>query len=143
VALGADGPPCNNRLSVFAEMTLAGTLHNLRHGPTAVDPWTVLALATRCGAAAVHLGDEVGTLEAGKAADVVVIDASDWSFLPDGDPASRIVYGATAAAVRHVLVAGRPLVAAGELVPELGPDAIRARCGPAWSAVRARMEQLS
>ncbi len=143
VTLGADGPPCNNRLSVFAEMTLAGTLHNLRHGPTAVDPWTVLALATRSGAAALHLGDEVGTLEAGKAADVVVVAADGWSFLPDGDPASCIVYGATAAAVRHVVVAGRHLVAAGELDAALAPDDIRARCRQAWSAVRARMEQQS
>lgn len=143
LALGADGPPCNNRLSVFHEMSLAGSLHNVRHGPKAVDPWTVLALATRDGAQALHLGDRVGTLEIGKAADVVVVDVSSWSCLPGGDPASLIVYGASAAHVRHVLVDGRVVVHNGSLVDELDPEGIRDRCREAWPAVAARMKELS
>ena len=60
VGLGADGPPCNNRLSIFHEMALAGTLHNLRYGAAAVDAWTVLELATWRSAEAIGLGGGSG-----------------------------------------------------------------------------------
>jgi len=141
VALGADGPPCNNRLSAFYEMALAGTLHNLRHGPTAVDPWTVLAMATRDGARALHIDDEVGTLEAGKAADLVVIDGGGWSLLPTGDPASRVVYGGNAGDVLHVVVAGRVVVEDRRLL-STDAAAIRGRVQEAATAVRGRMKEL-
>ncbi len=141
VALGADGPPCNNRLSAFREMSLAATLHKVRHGPRAMDAWTVLGLATSEGAAALHLAGEIGTLEEGKRADVVVVDGSGWALLPGGDPASRLVYGATAADVRDVMVDGRLLVRAGRLIAA-DPDEIRRHVQEAWEAVRARMEEI-
>ena len=140
VVLGADGPPCNNRLSIFHEMGLAATLHGLRHGPAALDAWAVLAMATREGAAALHLEKEIGTLEPGKIADIAVVDLEDWSGLPGGDPASRIVHGASSQMVRHVIVDGKPLVADGKLV---GADRqeLRARIAEAWDATRRRMEE--
>ncbi len=73
VALGADGPPCNNRLSMFQEMSLAATLHGLRNGAGALSALDVLAMATREGARALGLDHLTGTLEEGKAADVTVI----------------------------------------------------------------------
>ncbi len=139
VALGADGPPCNNRLSIFHEMSLAATLHNVRHGPTAVDAWKILAMATRDGAAAVHFEEEIGTLEVGKAADVVVVDLDEWSTLPGGDPASRIVFGASAQMVRHVVVAGKPLVVDREPTG-WNPAVTRNKVEIAWEGVRRRME---
>jgi cytosine/adenosine deaminase-related metal-dependent hydrolase len=141
VVLGADGPPCNNRLSIFHEMSLAATIHGLRHGPAAVDPWVVLRMATRDAAAALHLGDEVGTLESGKAGDVVVVELDEWSTLPGGDPASRIVFGGGPQMVRHVIVAGRPLVVDGRLV-EVDAQALRLRIDEAWRATRRRMEEM-
>jgi cytosine/adenosine deaminase-related metal-dependent hydrolase len=141
VMLGADGPPCNNRLSVFHEMSLAATLHNIRHGPAAIDAWRVLEMATRDGAACLQLEDEVGTLEAGKAADVVVVDLEEWSGLPGGDPASRIVYGGSAQMVRHVVVAGRPLVVNRKLVNS-DEAALRLKIDAAWRATRRRMEEM-
>lgn len=143
VMLGADGPPCNNRLSVFHEMSLAGTIHNLRHGPRAIDPWTVLAMATREGARALRLDAEVGTIEPGKAADLVVVGTSGWAMLPGGDPASRLVYGATTADVRHVMVAGRVLVRDGRLAEELDEPGMRQRIAAAWEATRARLEEAA
>jgi cytosine/adenosine deaminase-related metal-dependent hydrolase len=140
VVLGADGAPCNNRLSIFHEMRLAATLHSLRHGPRSMPPESVLAMATREGAKALHLDAEIGTLERGKRADVVVIDLGGWSMLPDGDPANRIVYGATTREVRHVLVDGKPLVVDGRLASE-DERAIRARVASAWRDTRARMEE--
>jgi cytosine/adenosine deaminase-related metal-dependent hydrolase len=140
VILGADGPPCNNRLSIFHEMSLAATIHNLRHDPTVLGAWEVLSMATRDGAAALHLGSEVGTLEPGKAADLAVVDLEGWSSLPGGDPAARIVYGGSAADVRHEVVAGEPVVVDREL-STADSGVIRERVDDAWQATRKRMEE--
>lgn len=141
VMLGADGPPCNNRLSVFHEMSLAATIHNLRHGPAALDPWQILAMVTRDAAGALHLGSEVGTLEHGKAGDVIVVELDAWSALPGGDPASRIVFGGGPHMIRHVIVAGRPIVVDGDLV-NVDTGALRSRIAGAWDATQRRMEEL-
>ena len=141
VMLGADGPPCNNQLSIFHEMRLAATIHSLRYGPTALDQWTILGMATRDAAAALHLGDEIGTLEIGKAGDVVVVGLDEWSMLPGGDPASRIVFGGGPQMVRHVVVAGKPLVVDGTLV-DVDIGALRQRVDDAWRATIRRMEEM-
>jgi cytosine/adenosine deaminase-related metal-dependent hydrolase len=140
VVLGADGPPCNNRLSIFYEMSLAATIHGLRRGPGVVDPWKVLGMATRDGATALHLDREIGTLEVGKAADLVVVDLEEWSGLPGGDPASRIVFGCGPQMVRHVVVAGRRVVENRTLVTA-EPAEVRSRVAEAWRATRHRMEE--
>ncbi len=139
VGIGADGPPCNNRLSAFYEMSLAGTLHTLRHGPRAIDAWTVLAMATRDGARALHLDDRVGTLEPGKAADITVVGLESWSLQPDGDPASRLVHGATAADVRHVVIDGQ-VVVENRTIMTADEKGIPERAHAAWKATRRRME---
>jgi len=139
VGLGADGAPCNNRLSIFHEMALAGSLHALRHGPTALDAWSILAMATREGARALHLEDTVGTLEPGKAADITVVGLDAWSLQPDGNPASRLVFGATAGDVRHVVVDGSPVVKDGIILTRSG-HTIKEHAREAWHATRHRME---
>jgi len=140
VVLGADGPPCNNRLSIFYEMSLAATIHGLRSGPGVPDPWKILRMATRDGAAALHLEREIGTLEGGKAADVVVVDLEEWSGLPGGDPASRIVFGCGPQMIRHVVIAGRRVVENHTLVTA-DPAEVRNRVAEAWRATRERMEE--
>jgi len=142
VALGADGAPCNNRLSMFYEMSLAGTLHGLRHGPAAMSAWTVLEMATIGGARALGLEQEIGSLEVGKAADVVVIGLADWTMLPAGDPASRLVYGASPGCVRHVVVNAEPVVVDGEL-RTLSAGSLGPRVSEAWEATRQRMESCT
>jgi cytosine/adenosine deaminase-related metal-dependent hydrolase len=140
VALGSDGAPCNNRLSAFHEMSLAGTLQSLRHGPQALSAAKVLAMATRNGAKTLHMEDHIGTLEEGKAADIAVISLDGWSLLPDGEPSSRIVYGATARDVRHVVVDGCPVVVDGHLTLA-EEEEIRRRSQTAWEATQGRMAQ--
>jgi 5-methylthioadenosine/S-adenosylhomocysteine deaminase len=142
VVLGADGAPCNNRLSILHEMSLAATLHSLRHGPSAMPATRVLAMATRGGAAALHLDHEIGTLEQGKAADVTVVDLRGWSLQPAGHPASRIVHGATAGDVRHVVVGGRPVVVDGQLATADAGE-LRDKIRAAWEATSARMRPPS
>ena len=96
-------------------------------------------MATREGAAALHLDHLIGTLVPGKAADVVVIDLRGWALQPAGHPASRIVHGATAADVRHVVVDGQPVVEEGRL-QTVAEDALRARIRDAWRATRSRIQ---
>ncbi len=139
VGLGADGPPCNNRLSAFYEMSLAATLHSLRSGPTALGAWDAMALATRDGARVLHLADVIGTLTPGKAADITVVSLDGWSMIPGDDPVARVVHGGSAADVRHVLVDGRPVVVDGRLTT-VDPNALRTRIDECWRATRRRME---
>lgn len=138
IGLGADGPPCNNRLSIFHEMALAGTLHNLRHGAGAVDAWTVLELATWRGAQVLGLEGQVGRLAPGHLADIAVLGCEGWAVEPLADPADVIVFGMGVESVRHVLVDGTVVVEHGQL---LTGDAgrIRGRARAAGAAVARRL----
>jgi 5-methylthioadenosine/S-adenosylhomocysteine deaminase len=124
VGIGADGAACNNRLDAFEELRLAALLASGLHGPGALTAWDILAMGTRDGAKAMRLDAEVGTLEVGKKADVIVLDAKKLGG-PGGDPATRIVYGGGSRAVRDVVVDGRVLVRNGAPVT-LDPGAVRA-----------------
>lgn len=114
VALGADGAACNNCLDALEEARLASLLARAAHGPGALGAHEALLLATRDGAKALRLEGEIGTLEVGKRADVVVLDAEKLAG-PGGDPATRIVFGGGSRAVRDVIVDGRAVVRDGEL----------------------------
>jgi cytosine/adenosine deaminase-related metal-dependent hydrolase len=116
VAIGADGAPCNNRLDAFAEMRLAALIQKPRLGPEVMPAATVLELATLGGARALGLDAEIGSIEVGKCADVVVLDLAAPHAQPeDADLVSRIVYSAGPADVRHVIVDGRIVVRDGVL----------------------------
>jgi cytosine/adenosine deaminase-related metal-dependent hydrolase len=138
LGLGSDGAPCNNRLDVFAEMRAAALLAKVvSKRADALSAEEALALATRGGAEVLGLDAEVGTLEVGKRADVVVVDLSGPHCLPGGSPATRIVYSATPADVRHVLVDGEVVVARGELLT-LDVERVRAEATAQVRKVVAR-----
>ncbi len=137
VGLGADGPPCNNRLSAFHEMALAGTIHNLARGAGAVDPWTVLEMATWRGAEVLGL-DRVGRVAPGWKADLVVLGCTAWAMEPAGDPAAMVVYGGGVEAVRHVVVDGRAVVVDGTLATADGAS-IRREARAAAAALAPRL----
>src|SRR5467141_364290 len=116
VGLGADGAPCNNRLDVFAEMRLAALIQKPRLGPDALPAVQALELATLGGARALGLETEIGSVEVGKRADLIVLDLDGPHAQPaEADLVSRIVYSARAADVRHVIVDGRIVVRDGVL----------------------------
>jgi cytosine/adenosine deaminase-related metal-dependent hydrolase len=130
VALGADGAPCNNRLSGFAEMRLAVQLQRARAGANALSAQTALELATLGGALALGLGHEIGSLEPGKRADVIVVaaDAPTQAPLGANDPHSTLVFATSAAEVRDVIVDGRVCVRERRLTTLALPDVLaRAR----------------
>jgi 5-methylthioadenosine/S-adenosylhomocysteine deaminase len=74
VALGSDGAPSNNNLDMFIEMRVASLLQKCRLGADALPAEDVLKMATRGGAAAIGMPGEIGSLEIGKKADVVIVD---------------------------------------------------------------------
>ncbi len=116
VGLGADGAPCNNRLDAFEEMRTAALIQKPRLGAQALPAAQVLELATLGGARALGLETEIGSIEPGKRADLVVLDLSGPHAQPDeADLVSRIVYSARASDVRHVVVGGRVVVKDGAL----------------------------
>ena len=117
VAIGADGAPCNNRLDVFAEMRLAALIQKPRLGADALPAGRVLELATLGGARALGREAEIGSIAAGKRADLVVLDLREPHLHPTiGDPVSLVVYAACASDVRDVFVDGKPVVLGHELL---------------------------
>jgi 5-methylthioadenosine/S-adenosylhomocysteine deaminase len=110
VSLGADGAACNNRLDMFDEMRLAATLQAARRGPGALPARDVVWMATREGARAIGREADVGSIEAGKRADLIVVDRGAPHLTPDPDPWSTLVYSARSTDVRTVLVDGEVLV---------------------------------
>jgi 5-methylthioadenosine/S-adenosylhomocysteine deaminase len=117
VALGTDGAASNNRHDMWAEMQTAALLGKLTAGdPSAVPATEALAMATINGARALNLGDEIGSLVAGKAADVVCVDLSAIEHRPLFDPVSELVYASSRHDVTDVWIAGEHLVMRGDLV---------------------------
>jgi len=74
VSLGADGAPCNNRLDMFTEMRTAALLQKVRRGAEALPARRALRMATLDGARALGLEGQIGSLEAGKLADITILD---------------------------------------------------------------------
>jgi 5-methylthioadenosine/S-adenosylhomocysteine deaminase len=117
VSLGADGAACNNRLDMFTEMRTAALLQKVVHGPEALPAKRTLRMATIDGARALGLEREIGSLEAGKRADVIVVDVTQLHSSPrHDDVVSALVYSAVAADVRTTIIDGQVLMRDGELL---------------------------
>ncbi len=116
VGIGTDGAASNNDLDMFEEMRLAALLaKGIANDPTALQARDAVALATRHGARAMHLGSVTGSLEAGKRADLIVIDLDRLHNVPRfrRDPSavySQLVYAAKSTDVVDVMCDGRWLM---------------------------------
>lgn len=107
IGLGTDGAASNNRLDLFQEMRHAGLLAKVSSGDAAVlNAHELLRMATLGGASAVGLDDRIGSIQAGKAADVCAIRLDALETSPCFDPASHLVYTAGREHVTHVWVNG-------------------------------------
>ena len=116
VSLGADGAPCNNRLDMFTEMRTAALLQKVRRGPQALPALTALRMATIEGAKALGLADEIGSIEIGKKADLMLLNLNHLHTMPQPDLVSTIVYAAQASDVDTVLIDGRIVLQNGSLL---------------------------
>jgi 5-methylthioadenosine/S-adenosylhomocysteine deaminase len=116
VSLGADGAACNNRLDMFTEMRTAALLQKLAHGPEVLPAGRVLRMATIDGARALGLEKEIGSLEAGKRADAIVVSLDQLHSSPRRDIVSALVYSAVASDVRATVIDGQVLMRDAELL---------------------------
>lgn len=117
VSLGADGAACNNRLDMFTEMRSMALLQKALHGPQVIPARQALAMATVAGAKTLGLENEIGTLEAGKRADVMVVNLNALHSSPySSDPISALVYSAQPSDVQSVVIDGQLVMRNRELL---------------------------
>jgi len=122
VGIGTDGPASNNDLDMFEEIRLAAFIAKaVSNNPTSLPAVSALAMATRLGARALHLGAITGTLEPGKHADLILVDTRNLHNSPrfrrDPDNAyAQLVYAGKGADVTDVMVNGKWLMHARQLL---------------------------
>lgn len=108
VGLGTDGCASNNDLDMFKEMDTAAKLHKVTTmDPTVMNARTVLKMATIDGASALGLEDRIGSIEAGKCADIIILDMKKPHLTPLYNSYSHIVYAASGSDVSTTIVGGR------------------------------------
>jgi 5-methylthioadenosine/S-adenosylhomocysteine deaminase len=116
VGLGTDGCASNNNLDLFLEMDTVAKLHKARTlDPTAMKASTVLEMATIQGARALGLEELTGSLEAGKKADLIVIDTNKPHLTPMYNAVSHLVYAAMGSDVCVSIINGRVVMENREL----------------------------
>jgi len=125
VGLGTDGAGSNNTLDVMREMRLTALLHKVGGDPTAVSATEALRMATHDGALALNLPD-LGALEAGKLADIILLDFNKSHLTPAGRVVSDLVYAAYGSDVDTVIVHGQVLMEGRKLLI-LDEERIRAK----------------
>jgi 5-methylthioadenosine/S-adenosylhomocysteine deaminase len=132
VGIGTDGPASNNDLDMFEEVRLAAILaKNHTNDPTSLPAATALTMATRLGAQAMHIGHLTGSLEAGKRADLILLDLSRLHNSPrfKRDPQNiyaQIVYASKSTDVTDVMVNGKWLMRDNQLLTLNEIDLIKA-----------------
>jgi 5-methylthioadenosine/S-adenosylhomocysteine deaminase len=143
VGLGSDGPAAACFLDMFREVHLAATGHKeARLDWTLISPYQALELATIGSARAMLLEDEIGTLEPGKRADIILLDLMRPEMVPwhEDNLLSNLVYCATGSLVHTVLVDGRVVVRAGAVTTMDEPSVLRAMQAEAPTFVKLARE---
>ncbi len=110
VALGTDGTASNNNLDLLAEADFAAKLQSFKYGPGALRSEEIVQMLTGEGAKAIGLGDSVGHLEVGKAADVIAVEVLAPHAVPLYNAYSHLVYSASGRDVRHTVANGQVLM---------------------------------
>ena len=140
VGLGTDGAGSNNDLDLWQEVDTAAKLHKLATGdPTVLDARQALAMATIEGARALDLEGEIGSLEVGKRADLIVVSTRGFHQRPQppaANPYSLLVYATKSSDVETVLVDGRVVVREGRVLT-LDADEVVARADALRAAIDA------
>ena len=117
VALGCDASNAGDMTDILrAAAAAAGIARDTRIDPTRFGAHEAFELATIAGAEAIGMADRIGSLEAGKQADIVVHRANGWGWSPRGDIGLQLVWGTDGRSVRDVFVAGREVVRDGRCV---------------------------
>jgi 5-methylthioadenosine/S-adenosylhomocysteine deaminase len=140
VGLGTDGAATNNSLDLFEAMDTAAKLHKSATGdPTAMPARDVVRMATIGGARALGMADRIGSLEAGKLADVVLVELRTPELTPIYDVYAQLVYAIKGANVRTVVVGGH-VVVRDRRMTTVDVDEVMARCRELQKKILASLE---
>ena len=117
VSIGTDGAPSNNRMDMMREMYLTSLIHKGRTlDPKVVPAEQVLEMATINGAKCALLENEIGSLEAGKKADLIILNPNTIHSLPLHDPIANIVYTMSSENVESTMCNGKWLMREREIL---------------------------
>jgi 5-methylthioadenosine/S-adenosylhomocysteine deaminase len=106
--LGTDGVASNNRLDMLSEISTTAKLHKaINNDATFLPARRILQIAINNGTSAVHLNHLTGSIEAGKEADLIMLDMNNLTCQPLYDPYSHLVYAATSEQIQHVMIRGK------------------------------------
>ncbi len=139
VSLGSDGAPCNNNLSIFQDMRLAALIHKPRFGVKSITARDVLDMATINGARALGLSHQIGSLEKGKKADLVILNLNKVNTIPADNVYSQIVYSAQTENVLHVMINGQWVVYQQNVIPYKEQQVVET----AWREISALLKRLN
>ncbi len=140
VGLGTDGAASNNNLDLIADMGLAAKLQKLSRGdPRALPAQQVVAMATIDGARALHREKEIGSLEAGKKADLILLRTGAPHATPLYNVYSQLVYAMKASDVETVIIAGRVVMEDRRMVT-LNEDEILAKAREYAKKIEASLQ---
>lgn len=116
VALGTDGSSSNNNVNMFEEISLAALVNKgLSGDPTSIPAIKAIEMATKNGAKALGFERELGSIEVGKKADIIILDFNKAHLLPTHNVVSSIVYSAQASDVETVIIDGQVIMEKNEL----------------------------
>lgn len=117
VGLGTDGPSSGNTLDLFTQMKLVANFHKTTlQDRSAFPAKEIVAMATIQGAKVLNMADEIGSLEVGKKADIVLVETTSVNMFPIFDPYAALVYSANASNVQDVFINGTAVVRKKQLV---------------------------
>lgn len=144
VGLGTDGPSSGNTLDLFSQMRLFANFHKTYLKDRSAFPAVeIVKLATIGGAKVLGMEEQIGTIEAGKQADFILVETDSVNMFPIFDPYSALVYAANAGNVRDVFIAGKQVVTGKKLV-DFDEEQLRAelseameQCGFKTKALKA------
>ncbi|WP_035051283.1 amidohydrolase [Carnobacterium pleistocenium] len=117
VGLGTDGPSSGNTLDLFTQMKLTANFHKTTlHDRSVFPAKEIFAMATIEGAKVLNMANQIGSLEVGKRADIVLVETSSVNMFPIFDPYAALVYSANASNVQDVFINGTSVVRNKQLV---------------------------
>lgn len=142
VGFGTDGASSGNTLELFSLMRMfAGAQKTKYHDRSLFPAKKIVKIATMGGAKALQMANEIGSLEIGKKADIVIVSLAGAHMFPQHDPYSLLVYSANATDVKHVFVNGKQVVNERKLAISLAQ--LRQDLAEKMEAFNAKAAQLS
>lgn len=143
IGLGTDGPMSSNQVDLWRTLSYAANMQRLRyHDRTIMIPRQVIEMATIGGAKALHMEDQIGSLEPGKKADVIVVETHSMNMMPNYNPYATLVYQANPSNVEYTIVNGK-IVMANRKLTNIDEDEIRTKTIAIENDIRIFAQELA